>query len=468
MLGELSRTDLGAIAASCALLAYVYPWPGRKLDHIPAVGSRSHFLSFIGGFQFLFKARQLVQQGCNEQGTEGIFKVPNVTRWLVIVHGQKYIDEYRKIPENVLSFHDSIFEQLQIPFTLGQSIADDPYHIPLVRTSLTRNLPNFFPALHEEVIEAFNTYIPVKEEWIKVKMLETMMPVVARASNLVLVGAPLCRNEDYLDLNVQFTIVVNVAAAIMNLLPNFLRPLVSRFGGIDSMVDRCVKHIQPVVEERRRNMEEHGKDYADKPNDMLSWLMDAASEEEGKIRSLARRILTVNLAAIHTSSMTFTQALYDLAVHPECVQELRDEIGPIVEQHGWTNAALGHMVKVDSFLKESQRLNALGFIVMDRTTRQPFTFSDGTAIPAGTHMSVAAHAAHTSPSSYSDPDTFLPFRFVEKREHTNRKLDFVSTHTDALAFGHGLHACPGRFFAANELKLMLAHVVMTYDVRMEE
>ena len=27
---------------------------------------------------------------------------------------------------------------------------------------------------------------------------------------------------------------------------------------------------------------------------------------------------------------------------------------------------------------------------------------------------------------------------------------------------------PGRFFAANELKALLAHVVMHYDVRMEE
>lgn len=30
----------------------------------------------------------------------------------------------------------------------------------------------------------------------------------------------------------------------------------------------------------------------------------------------------------------------------------------------------------------------------------------------------------------------------------------------------GAHACPGRFFAANELKLMLAHIVTHYDVKM--
>jgi cytochrome P450 len=38
---------------------------------------------------------------------------------------------------------------------------------------------------------------------------------------------------------------------------------------------------------------------------------------------------------------------------------------------------------------------------------------------------------------------------------------------DYLPFGHGRHACPGRFFAATELKGMLAHV-MNYDVKLDE
>lgn len=33
------------------------------------------------------------------------------------------------------------------------------------------------------------------------------------------------------------------------------------------------------------------------------------------------------------------------------------------------------------------------------------------------------------------------------------------------AFGHGQHACPGRFFAINEVKIALAHLVMKYDFR---
>jgi len=33
------------------------------------------------------------------------------------------------------------------------------------------------------------------------------------------------------------------------------------------------------------------------------------------------------------------------------------------------------------------------------------------------------------------------------------------------AFGHGRHACPGRFFAATEMKLLLAYIIMNYDIK---
>ena len=36
---------------------------------------------------------------------------------------------------------------------------------------------------------------------------------------------------------------------------------------------------------------------------MLQWLMDTAEGEEKDVRALTLRILTVNFAAIHTSSM---------------------------------------------------------------------------------------------------------------------------------------------------------------------
>jgi Cytochrome P450 len=52
--------------------------------------------------------------------------------------------------------------------------------------------------------------------------------------------------------------------------------------------------------------------------------------------------------------------LYDLAVHPEYVQPLSEEIETIVAQEGWTKSTIMKMRKLDSFLKESIRLHPLG------------------------------------------------------------------------------------------------------------
>ncbi|KAF6808442.1 p450 monooxygenase [Colletotrichum musicola] len=37
-----------------------------------------------------------------------------------------------------------------------------------------------------------------------------------------------------------------------------------------------------------------------------------------------------------------------------------------------------------------------------------------------------------------------------------------------MGFGHGMHSCPGRFFAGNEAKVMIAHLLLKYDLKFAE
>ncbi|RDB27628.1 Ent-kaurene oxidase [Hypsizygus marmoreus] len=470
-LESLTKLDYGALTLGSLFLfaAFYRRLPGRQLEHIPSVGSSSQLFSFIEAFKFLVDSPASVRKGCEKYG-HSIFRVPTWDRWIVIVHGPKFIEDLRKAPEEVLSFHDATNEQLQITYTLGDRISDNPYHIPIVRSQLTRSLAAIFPSLQEEVAAAFEDIIPADKEWKKYRALEIMMPIICRASNRIFVGYPLCRDLDYMDMNIQFTITVMKAAGVLKLLPSLLRPMAAYFlTSVPATVDRAAEHLRPIVKERRCKIDEYGKDYPDKPIDMLTWLMDEAEGDETTLRNLTLRILTINFAAIHTSTMAFTHALFYLAEHPEYVRPMRDEIKEIVDQEGWTHSGLSKMVKLDSFIKESQRLNPLSSSMMDRVARTPFTFSDGTYIPAGTTLQVAVQAAHLDDTNYDDPTVFDPFRFVDKTNKVNvgRKVDMTSTHADFVAFGHGRHACPGRFFAANELKLMLAHILMTYDVKLE-
>ena len=179
-------------------------------------------------------------------------------------------------------------------------------------------------------------------------------------------------------------------------------------------------------------------------------------------------------------------AFYYLAAFPEYMKPLREEVEEIIQREGWTKAGIDQMYKLDSFIKESQRLHPLSIrkplsyiactqhinsfsVAMQRVAVKDHTFADGTTVPRGTTVAVALDSVHLNDKIYPDALTFDPFRFVKLKEQdtTGRKFDIVTTGVDSLAFGHGRHACPGRYFAACELKLMFAHIVMTYDVKLE-
>jgi cytochrome P450 len=73
-----------------------------------------------------------------------------------------------------------------------------------------------------------------------------------------------------------------------------------------------------------------------------------------------------------------------------------------------------------------------------------------------------------SPAHYPDPDSFVADRFLRKREAGDKASQFVQSGPGYSVFGGGRHICPGRFFAANELKMAMAHVLDKYDIRVEE
>lgn len=69
------------------------------------------------------------------------------------------------------------------------------------------------------------------------------------------------------------------------------------------------------------------------------------------------------------------------------------------------------------------------------------------------------------PEVHHNPDEWQGDRFVRMSQQPGREsmASLVTTHADHLAFGHGVWACPGRFFAGNELKITLCHLLMKYE-----
>ncbi|TFK56600.1 cytochrome P450 [Heliocybe sulcata] len=465
---SLSTYGIAIIIAILLYIAKISSFKQRCLDRIPTVGGPSEpIVSYIGAFRFVRGARDLVHQGYSRY-RGGVFKIARPDRWLVVVTGPKLMEEFRMAPDDVLSFVEATNDTLAIAYTLGPNIRENEYHIPIIRTQLTRHLGHAFDDMHDEVAAAFSDEVrPGGNEWIEIPGLEAMSRIITRATNRAFVGLPLCRNRGYIDLCIGFTIDVALGAFIINMFPTFLRPLVGRvLTRVPGTIGRGVEYLGPIIEDRLQKMQENGKDWAEKPKDLITWLIEDAQGEERTVRNWALRILTVNFAAIHTTSSSFTHALFHLAANPQYIQPLREEVEDIVGREGWSRASLQKMRRIDSFLKESMRYSAQGCLSMSRKALKPFTFSDGTVIPPGVYVNAAQAATHHDEEYYPDPDVFDGLRFA-KGEGESSKQHLTSTGNDYVPFGHGRHACPGRFFAANTMKTMLAHLVVAYDVKLE-
>ncbi|KAG7095855.1 hypothetical protein E1B28_006548 [Marasmius oreades] len=330
-----------------------------KLAAIPTLGSSGFLSSYLSAFRFVYHARDIIQEGYQKHYNSA-FKVPLLDHWLVVVCGPKMTDEIRKATDEQLSSAEAFAEMLQTDITMGKTLRADPYQIGVILNALTKNVPARFPEVHDEMKTAFNDLIPPGEEWVKVPVLKTVLNIVCRTTNRLFVGLPLCRNEDWMDLNIFFTVNVFARASIINLFPTYLQPFVGwLITPRPASLRRAVKHLQPLFE-KHFGLEGTTDDIdpASQSNNLLLWLWRQAQEgEQRTLNDLAMRVLSVNVAAIHTTSMAFTNALYYLAADPKLAEMLREEVETEVGRKGWTKNAMDGMRKLDSFLKESQRLS---------------------------------------------------------------------------------------------------------------
>uniref|UniRef100_A0A8H8CFF9 Cytochrome P450 n=1 Tax=Psilocybe cubensis TaxID=181762 RepID=A0A8H8CFF9_PSICU len=395
-----------------------------------------------------------------------------MSRWIVVVSGPQMLDDIRRATDDQLSFREAIAEVVQTDYMIGPQIRRDPYHVNSVRMQLTRNLGVRFDDIKDEIFAAFKDLISTADhEWTEVPAYRTVVKVVCRTSNRLFVGLPLCRDPDFKELTEQFTMHVILGGQILNLFPMMLKPIIGRFlTRVPSNIKRMVHHTGPLVQAQLdQEKSTEGNSEAPTKNNLISWLLEEAKGEQRTVQDIALRLLTINFASIHTTSMALTNILYDLATYPEYVEPMREEVERIIESEGWTKSSMGKMRKLDSFVKESQRL-AIGSQSIRRKTLKDFTFSNGLTVPADTHIVVATRPTHLDEGNYEDPDKFNGFRFAHIREAEGEgvKHQMVYLSPDYVLFGTGRHACPGRFFAVNELKAMLAFVLQNYDVKLSE
>ncbi|OSD00841.1 cytochrome P450 [Trametes coccinea BRFM310] len=466
--------ELHAYFVLGTILVVVYVWRRRRdpLNAIPTVGGPSlPLLSYIGAYRFMVRGQSLLDEGYAKYRGSA-FKVAMFDQWLVVLSGTHLVEEVRKSPEEVFSSMEGVLYLTQFKHYIHPNIIKDPFHVDPIRDQLTRQLAPMLPNILDEIIETCKEHIPAKEhEWAALPGASIMLTMIARATGRAFVGVPMCRDPKYIHAAVSFTMDLVRARMFINLVPERFKPLVARFfQGPARNLHAAADTLEPLIRERESFLErEDDSEPGEKPADLLHWILESNREHGEKVHTVVTRLQLINFAAIHTSSASLTHALYHLLANPEYIPILRKEVEGAIRETGWTKASLEKMRMIDSLFKEALRYSGISLLSVYRRAMCDVKLPGGIHIPAGTLTSVAMHPIHHDEAFYKNADQFILERFskVQGSEKDNARQQFVNTTAECVSFGRGKHACPGRFFASMELKVILAYLLMHYDMKLE-
>lgn len=157
--------------------------------------------------------------------------------------------------------------------------------------------------------------------------------------------------------------------------------------------------------------------------------------------------------------------ILSLCVHPEWQTALCNEIGDLesLDYHKLQNLPL-----LDSFIKETVRLHPLDTYAVRRKALQNYQFSNGGPfVPCGATVCISAYDKMHDPVDYPSPNSYRPRRFVDI-ESPVRGTRFTDVSEKFPTWGFGSLACPGRFHASIIIKLILAHLVCKFELKLED
>ncbi|KAH8828970.1 cytochrome P450 [Flagelloscypha sp. PMI_526] len=450
---------------------YVY----FTLTDIPTIGT-FWFLFYLCWYQEFCDGASIQARGRLSQGTYFHHPTPLLPAQQQI-SGDKMISDIQKSKDEVLSFLDNALDLTQAEFQVpDKEMARDMYHTQIVKTTLTRNISARFEDVRDEINTACAEHMPCGDEWASVTVLPAMMKIISRGANRFFLGLDFCRNYELLDIFVDFTVRHVTNGIFLRIFPKSMRRIVAKYLlRSDSYQERAMEIMEPTIRYRLEQEEKYGPNWEGKPvnisididasktncskNDFISWLLAIATGPQRDVYDIVYRIVGINFAAIHTTSHSLTHALFDLGANPQYIQPLRDEIEAI-------------MKRLDSFAKESQRfwgispchVRSAGFegIHILEWSKDPSLAMISKSLP-DLFIQMMSIMNRLTSSSHGASLTF------ETEEGEGVFHQFVTPDRSFVAFGiPGKHSCPGRFFAATEIKQALAYFVMNYDMKFED
>ncbi|CAK4569624.1 unnamed protein product [Aphanomyces euteiches] len=179
------------------------------------------------------------------------------------------------------------------------------------------------------------------------------------------------------------------------------------------------------------------------PKDLLDMILPHATTDEA-----VSHTLTFMVAGHDTSSSSLGFIFGTLASHPEAISAIRAEYKRVVSKYGslTTWEAIAELEYTHAVIQETLRLNAVTFGAIPRTTLENdnVPMSDGSTvfIPKGTSVQVYMGAMHRNSKYWSNPNMFIPERFIEGTPEWNVDLDLRDGKAELIVLAEKLSRRP--------------------------
>ncbi|KAH7213796.1 cytochrome P450, partial [Fusarium oxysporum] len=324
----------------------------------------------------------------------------------------------------------------------------------------------------EYVIHAIKANLTGSLYWTPVKVHDRVLRLIATNNARVFQGTAASLDEEWLEASTGYVLACFDCIRALKQWHPWLRPLVYRFIPERAAIkDQWTKGRKRVMASMRERQEKGGN--LEDPPTMLDHLSNGRNEHiaDDVELQLLHQMTLIAVGTVTTFSST-TQAIYDLVAHPEYIPILREEVESVPRDPNgnFTKDSTVAMDKLDSFLKESQRFNSPDLTTFQRAAIADMKLPDGTFVRKGTKLEINTCSIHKDHELYENPEQFDGLRFHKWRKAPGKEKRYMysSSGTDDLSWGFGRHACPGRYLSAINIKLIMAELLMNYDIKLPD
>ncbi|CAK4001751.1 Fumitremorgin C monooxygenase [Lecanosticta acicola] len=469
-LDPLKTTYTAVVVLIVGLIIYVSASKHRPYPGIPIASLENRpWYNFwtVKQAQYSIYGSRLLEKG--KQLTSGCFQVQAGAGYKIILPN-RFARETGSL--NSLSFTEIGRRDFHIDLPGFEGVKEgfraDGLMFDVVRVKLTQNLALVTDIVVDETPLALQKLLGGIDEWQTVVIKNTILDVVAWVSTRVFAGKELARDENWRRVSKEYTTLLFRNAHALRRFPALIRPLMNWILPSCSMMRERLQESRKLVERQLEDrLAKRGKKSWDaegnlnKDIDCFHWMLDLA---KGRPLDFPGAQLQLGVVAINTTSEVMVRCILQMCDTPDIVPALREEMIQVLRKHGWANSSLSKMKLLDSFIKENFRFYSMWNTTMARVATENILLSDGTTIPAGAFV-MTMNDRLRDPEKYSDPEKFDAYRFLKLRSRPGEESNhqFATVTSDNLGFGYGDHACAGRFFASNVVKVLLCFLTLMYD-----